>query len=88
MSDKMNETMRFEIPKEKTKTSEIIKAVSDALRQKGYDPKNQIIGYILSGDPTYITNHQNARTMIRQIDRDELLGEILDCYFEHKLTEE
>ena len=55
-------------------------AVYDALREKGYNPINQIVGYILSEDPTYITNHNNARTMIRRIDRDELLQELVRHY--------
>ena len=55
-------------------------AVYDALKEKGYNPINQIVGYILSEDPTYITNHNNARGMIRKIDRDELLHEIVYHY--------
>lgn len=86
MNDKFNETMKFEAPKEKSVIiSGIIKSVYEALEKKGYDPKNQIIGYILSGDPTYITSHENARNMIRQIDRDELLDELLDCYLESRV---
>ncbi len=54
--------------------------VYDALVEKGYNPINQIVGYILSEDPTYITNHKNARTLIRRIDRDELLQELLRNY--------
>ena len=54
--------------------------VYDALVENGYNPINQIVGYILSEDPTYITNHKNARTLIRRIDRDELLQELLRNY--------
>ena len=54
--------------------------VYDALREKGYNPINQIVGYILSEDPTYITNHNNARTLIRKLDRDELLQELVRHY--------
>ena len=54
--------------------------VYDALREKGYNPINQIVGYILSEDPTYITNHNNARSLIRKIDRDELLQELVRRY--------
>ena len=76
MSDNFNETVRFTPPKEEKKSlDEILKEVLYALEEKGYDPKNQIIGYILSGDPTYITSYKNARNLIRQIDRDELLEE-------------
>ena len=55
----------------------ILMAVSNALREKGYNPVNQIVGYILSGDPTYITSYQNARVLIRKLERDELLDEAL-----------
>ena len=57
-----------------------IKAVYAALVKKGYNPVNQIVGYILSEDPTYITTYNNARNMIRHIDRDELLQELVRCY--------
>ena len=59
---------------------QILTAVYDALREKGYNPINQIVGYILSEDPTYITNHNNARTLIRKLDRDELLQELVRNY--------
>ena len=58
----------------------ILSTVYQALQEKGYNPINQIVGYILSEDPTYITNHNNARTLICRIDRDELLQELLKCY--------
>ena len=58
----------------------ILTAVYDALQEKGYNPINQIVGYILSEDPTYITNHNNARTLIRKIDRDELLQVLVRKY--------
>jgi uncharacterized protein (UPF0297 family) len=58
----------------------ILTAVYEALREKGYNPINQIVGYLLSEDPTYITNHQNARSLIRKIDRDELLQELVRKY--------
>ncbi|MBR1763494.1 MAG: IreB family regulatory phosphoprotein [Eubacterium sp.] len=54
--------------------------VFDALQEKGYNPVNQIVGYILSEDPTYITTHNNARSLIRRIDRDELLAEMVKSY--------
>ena len=59
---------------------QILTAVYDALREKGYTPINQIVGYILAEDPTYITNHNNARTLIRKLDRDELLQELVRHY--------
>ena len=58
----------------------ILMTVSSALREKGYNPVNQIVGYILSGDPTYITSHQNARVLIRKLERDELLEELVKDY--------
>ena len=61
-------------------TRYILSAVYDALQEKGYDPINQIVGYILSEDPTYITNHMGARTLIRKLDRDELLQVLVKKY--------
>lgn len=85
MSDKFNETMKFELPKENiNEIRDIIFTVYKALKEKDYDPVNQIIGYILSGDPTYITSHKDARSLIRKIERDELLEEILVFYLENE----
>ena len=78
----MNETMRFgAVEKEYTSEAEkIILTVIAALEEKGYNPVNQLVGYILSGDPTYITSHKNARSIIRRLERDEILEEIVkDC---------
>ena len=58
----------------------ILQSVYEALKEKGYDPINQIVGYILSEDPTYITNHNNARARIRKVDRDELLQTLVKHY--------
>ena len=67
-------TRKFNIPQEKdAEIHAILMTVYQALEEKGYNPINQIVGYILSEDPTYITNHNHARTLIRKIDRDELL---------------
>ncbi len=67
-------TMRFSVEKESNDNAKtILKEVYDALKEKGYNPINQIVGYILSGDPTYITSYNDARTKIRTIERDELL---------------
>ena len=62
----------------------ILSSVYSSLKEKGYNPINQIVGYILSEDPTYITNHNNARTLIRQLDRDELLQVLLKSYLHEK----
>ncbi len=76
-----DETMFFQKPKqEKAQTKEILKEVYEALTEKGYNPINQIVGYILSGDPTYITSHKGARNLIRQIERDELLEKMVKNY--------
>jgi len=67
-------TRKFNLAQEKdAEIHRIMAAVYQALEEKGYNPINQIVGYILSEDPTYITNHNNARTLIRKLDRDELL---------------
>ena len=63
---------------------EILSSVYDSLVIKGYNPINQIVGYILSEDPTYITNYNNARSLICKIDRDELLQELVQCYLFNK----
>lgn len=81
----MDETMMFQVPKDNiTEPKEILNIVFEALKDKGYDPIGQIIGYILSGDPTYITSHNNARNIIRKLERDELLEEILRDYLNCK----
>jgi uncharacterized protein (UPF0297 family) len=86
VSNKLNETMKFETYMEKaSEVKQIIFTVYNALKEKGYDPVNQIIGYILSGDPTYITSYNDARSLIRKIERDELLEEILRNYLEKEM---
>ncbi|NLY78173.1 MAG: IreB family regulatory phosphoprotein [Tissierellia bacterium] len=87
MDNRLNETMKFEAYMEKaSEVKQIIFTVYNALKEKGYDPVNQIIGYILSGDPTYITSYNDARSLIRKIERDELLEEILRSYLENELN--
>jgi len=63
-------------------TFEILTAVYDALDEKGYNAIDQIVGYVLSGDPSYITSHNNARNLIRRIERDDLVEELLHCYLD------
>ena len=78
-----DETMNFKVERDKNnKTKEILKEVYDALQEQGYNPVNQIVGYILSGDPTYITSHKNARNIIRTLERDELLEKMVKSYIE------
>ncbi|SMC45636.1 IreB family regulatory phosphoprotein [Papillibacter cinnamivorans] len=74
-------TRKFDLGHDKDQEIKaILTAVYDALKEKGYNPINQIVGYILSEDPTYITNYNHARTLIRKIDRDELLQELVRHY--------
>lgn len=74
-------TRRFDISRnEEWETRQILSMVYAALQEKGYNPINQIVGYILSEDPTYITNYNNARSLIRKLDRDELLQELVRYY--------
>ena len=74
-------TQKFSLHDDKNQEMQaILAAVYQALREKGYDPINQLVGYILSEDPTYITNYKNARGMIRRIDRDELMAALLKEY--------
>ena len=76
-----DKTMNFKVEKENNiKAREILKQVYQALAEKGYNPINQIVGYILSGDPTYITSHNDARNLIRLIERDELLEKLVKNY--------
>lgn len=81
MFDEKDKTLTFSLNEDKSdNTKKILLTVYAALIEKGYDPINQIVGYILSEDPTYITNHKNARSLIRKIDRDELLNMLVKNY--------
>ena len=64
---------------------EILETVHRALTEQGYNPVNQIVGYIMSGDPTYITSHENARSLIMKVERDEIIEELLRNYIRHEL---
>ena len=77
----MNETKVYDTKEiESAAISSVIKEVASSLEEKGYDPINQIVGYILSGDPTYITSYKDSRSLIRQLERDELLEELVKEY--------
>ena len=77
----LDKTIQFTIYEDKEKEiRQVLTAVYDALKQKGYNPINQIVGYILSEDPTYITTHNNARVLVRKLDRDELLQTLVKSY--------
>ena len=74
-------TIKFTVPcDDKENMRRILRSVFDSLDEKGYNPINQIVGYLLTEDPTYITNYNNARSMICKLDRDELLQELVRCY--------
>lgn len=76
-----NKTIQFSLKDDREETTkQTLVTVYDALVEKGYNPINQIVGYILSEDPTYITTHNNARSLIRRLDRDELLQDMLKVY--------
>ena len=79
-------TIKFTVPgDDRDNMRRILRGVFDALSEKGYNPINQIVGYLLTEDPTYITNYNNARSMICKLDRDEILQELVRCYlFEQK----
>lgn len=77
----MDFTRTFKLTEDRNEEMRLVlRTVYDSLKEKGYNPINQIVGYILSEDPTYITNHNNARTLIRKLDRDELLQSMLKSY--------
>ena len=76
-------TIKFTVPcDDKDNMRRTLRTVFDALKEKGYNPINQIVGYLLTEDPTYITNCNNARALIRKIDRDQLMRELVKCYLE------
>ena len=81
MPDNTRNTIKFRVPgDDKENMRQILRSVFDALNEKGYNPTNQIVGDLLTEDPTYITNYTNARSMICKIDRDELLQELVTRY--------
>lgn len=76
----LESTRKFDVVDRHTEIREILTSVYSSLKVKGYDPVNQIVGYILSEDPTYITNYNNARSLICKLDRDELMQELVQTY--------
>ena len=80
----LNNTQFFTVEKEpELQVKDVLEIVFRALSEKGYTPVNQIVGYIMSGDPTYITSHNNARSMIMKVERDELVEEVLNSYIKN-----
>lgn len=86
MSDQTNQTVHFRIQNERTKAGDVLVQVYKAMSEKGYDPVNQIVGYLISGDPTYITSYNSARSMICRLERDEILEELVRHYVATRLT--
>ena len=85
MNGPSDATMRFSVNEDKEKAlKNNLTIIYDALKEKGYNPVNQIVGYIMSGDPTYITSHNNARSLIMKVERDEIVEELLNTYIKHK----
>jgi len=83
--DFSQETVMFKVQAEEVNQArEILLAVYSALKEKGYNPINQLVGYLLSGDPAYITSYGNARSLIRRLERDELLEELVKNYLEQQ----
>lgn len=81
-----NNTQFFHVVKEQEyDVASILKDVYEALTEKGYNPVNQIVGYIMSGDPTYITSHKGARSLIMKVERDEILEELMAVYIDARL---
>lgn len=79
------DTLKFQMhPEEENRAREILRKVYAALKEKGYNPISQIVGYLLSGDPAYITSHGNARALVRKVERDELLEELVRNYLERE----
>ena len=76
----LGNTQFFKVESENPDVKVVLATVYEALTQKGYNPVNQIVGYIMSGDPTYITSHNNARSLIMKVERDELVEELLTEY--------
>jgi uncharacterized protein (UPF0297 family) len=84
----INNTQYFKVTSEpEVSVKDILDTVYNAMTEKGYNPVNQIVGYIMSGDPTYITSHKNARSMIMKVERDELVEELLKEYIKNRAWE-
>ena len=74
------------VQENKMDVKEVLKLVYEAMTEKGYNPVNQIVGYVMSGDPTYITTHKSARSLIMKVERDEIVEELLKSYIEKNLS--
>ena len=85
MGDSHNTQFFGSVQENKLDVSQVLEQVYIALSEKGYNPVNQIVGYIMSGDPTYITSHKNARSLIMKVERDEILEELMRVYIDTML---
>ncbi len=84
----LSNTQFFQVePGTQISAKDILEIVYKALEEKGYNPVNQIVGYIMSGDPTYVTSHNGARSLIMKVERDEIVEELLKVYIEHNSWE-
>ena len=82
----MDSTQNFKVlPESENRVGDILNQVYQAMTEKGYNPVNQIVGYIMSGDPTYITSHKNARSLIMKVERDEILEVLFENYIDTQL---
>lgn len=89
MANNLGNTQYFSVSSEpEIRVKDVISVVYSAMAEKGYNPINQIVGYVMSGDPTYITNHMGARSMIMKVERDELVEELLREYIKNKSWED
>ena len=87
MNDK--NTMLFVVPNDKqSEMSQVMSKVYKALKEKGYNPLSQLVGYVMSGDPTYITNYKNARSLITRLERDEMIEELFSFYISEHLEKD
>ena len=87
MNENLHDTQFFKaVQTDKLNVSQVLALVYDALSEKGYNPVNQIVGYVMSGDPTYITSYRSARSLIMKVERDEILEELLSYYIANKLS--
>ncbi|WP_314854640.1 IreB family regulatory phosphoprotein [Stomatobaculum longum] len=86
MNENLHDTQFFQTVQEnRMDVDQVLDLVYTALSEKGYNPVNQIVGYVMSGDPTYITSHKNARSLIMKVERDDILELLLSYYIRHKI---
>ena len=88
MDNNINSTQYYKVEKEQEMpVSDVIEKVYNSLKEKGYNPVNQIVGYVMSGDPTYITSYNNARSLMMRVERDEIVEEVLKFYLDKRFEE-